>query len=330
MDIKDIDCPGYERVVCAKEDDFEAYVAIHSTKLGPALGGIRYWSYWDDKAAISDVLRLSKGMTYKAALAGLPLGGGKSVIINRGMDRKDVWEKFGELMNHLDGSYIAAEDVGTTLDDVMELSSHTPHVASLRSGDPSEMTAIGVVSCILTCLSVPASEATISVQGLGKVGSMVAEMMANHGSTVIVSDINEDTMNRFANNGFITVGTDEIIAMKSDVFVPCAMGGIVDVRFLDTTGSNVICGSANNQLFSDEIGDELFRRGMIYAPDFLVNAGGIINVYHELNQDYDKNSALSMVSSISQTLINVMQKSKMNMIPTHVVAMEMAEERLNG
>ena len=298
-------------------------VAIHSTARGPALGGCRMWHYSDARAAVRDALRLSQAMTFKSAVAGLPLGGGKGVIMapdpaapaahRRRGRRADALRDFGDTVQSLGGSYVTAEDVGTSARDMQLISSVTSHVTGLSrrhggSGDPSPWTALGVEAAIRVCcervFGSPSLEGrTIAISGLGNVGGRVAAACAKAGATLLVTDIDARKRALADGLGARWVQPGEAFAAPVDVFAPCALGGLLDHDSVARLGAPIVAGAANNQLADDDVAVLLAARGVLWAPDFVVNAGGIINISVELEPaGYDPRRAGALVRGIGDTL----------------------------
>lgn len=272
----------------------QGFIVIHSTALGPAAGGCRLWRYADDAAAGADALRLAAGMTMKNALAGLPLGGGKAVLTlpDAPFSRERLFEAFGRAVKALEGRYLTAEDVGTGIDDMATVARETVHVAGLprraghAGGDPSPWTARGVFRAMEVAverrLGRSLAEVTVAVQGVGHVGLALCEMLHAAGARLIIAEPRSDVAARAATMfGAELVASRAIAAAPADVFAPCALGGALNLATLSALRAKVVCGAANNQLATPEIGDTLAERGVLYAPDYLVNAGGIINVAAE-------------------------------------------------
>jgi leucine dehydrogenase len=299
MKIFDLDIEGceHQRVVKCEvgEKNLTAIIAIHDTTLGPSLGGTRMWPYTSESDAIQDVLKLSRDMTFKATAAGLKLGGGKSVII--GDPRKDKTEKlfrdFGKFIESLKGQYIASEDVGTEVADIELMRTETKHavgtdLAKGGSGDPSPMTALGVFQGMRACLEKvygtdDFSNRTIAIQGAGKVGSYLAELLINAKAKVIVTDVDTEKLSTLQEGLDITTCIpDEIYDYPCDIFSPCALGGTINHQIIPGIRTKIISGGANNQLESPDCADELHNKNILYAPDFVINAGGLISVSSEL------------------------------------------------
>lgn len=323
-----------------KTTGLKAIIAIHNTTLGPALGGTRMWNYANEAEALTDVLRLSRGMTYKAAISGLNLGGGKAVII--GDSRKDkseaLFRRFGKFVESLGGKYITAEDVGISPADMAYVAMETKSVVGLpgRSGDPSPVTAYGVFSGIKACLKERFGNESlegkkVAVQGVGHVGQSLVEYLSKAGAKVYVTDIHEDTLKQVAKeNNATVVGTDEIYDLDVDVYSPCALGATINDNTIGRLKCSIIAGAANNQLKDETVhGKMVMDKGMIYAPDFLINAGGLINCYHEIH-GYNKDAAMNQASNIYDTLTRIFKLSKEKGIPTYLAANQIAEERIKA
>jgi len=271
---------------------YRGIIAIHDTRLGPALGGTRFWNYNSDREALVDVLRLSRGMTFKAAAAGLNLGGGKAVIIgdNKRRDREAIMRSHGRAVDTLGGRYITAEDVGTSVEDMDYVHMETDSVVGIagRSGDPSPVTAFGVYRGIKACAQVrygsdDLAGKTVAVQGVGHVGYALCQSLHDEGARLLVSDIDETKTARAVDELDATVvGLDEIARVDADVFAPCALGAVLNDETIPELGVDIVAGSANNQLAEVRHAGMLQERGILYAPDYVINAGGLINVYSEL------------------------------------------------
>ncbi|MBS4202962.1 Leu/Phe/Val dehydrogenase [Lederbergia citrea] len=332
----------YEQLLFCQDEQsgLKAIIAIHDTTLGPALGGTRMWTYESEEAAIEDALRLARGMTYKNAAAGLNLGGGKTVII--GDPKKDkneeMFRAFGRFIQGLNGRYITAEDVGTTVEDMDLIHEETNFVTGISpafgsSGNPSPVTAYG---CYVG-MKAAAKEAfgsdslegkRVAVQGVGNVAFELCRYLHEEGAQLIVTDINKEAVNR-AVEAFDakSVNPDEIYAVEADIFAPCALGAVVNDETIPQFKVKVIAGSANNQLKETKHGDLIHEMGIVYAPDYVINAGGVINVADEL-YGYNKERALKRVESIYSNVAKVIEISKRDGIPTYVAADRMAEERI--
>lgn len=334
----------YEQLVLCqdKNSGLKAIIAIHDTTLGPALGGARMWTYDSENEAIEDALRLARGMTYKNAAAGLDLGGGKAVII--GDPKKDknpeMFRAFGRYIQSLNGRYITAEDVGTTEHDMDVIYLETDFVtgtssASGSAGNPSPITAYG----IYTGMKAAAKEAfgsndlsgrTIAVQGVGNVAYALCEYLHKEGAKLIVTDINEHAVKK-AVEAFNAraVDPDDIYDVGCDIYAPCALGATLNDDTIPKLKAKVIAGSANNQLKLPKHGDMLHERGILYAPDYVINAGGVINVADELH-GYNRERAMKKVETIYDSLQKVFDIARRDNIPTYKAADRMAEERIES
>jgi len=335
---------GHEQVVFCHNKDagLKAIIAIHNTVLGPALGGTRMWAYKTEQEALNDVLRLSRGMTYKAAVSGINLGGGKAVIIgDPSRDKSEaLFRAFGRFINSLNGRYITAEDVGIDVNDMEYVLKETEFVTGVHqvhggSGDPSPFTAFGTLQGLMAALNVKFGNEDVgkysyAVQGVGHVGFEFVKLLREQGAKVWVTDINQESVKRCVDEfGCEAVGLDEIYDVPADVYSPCALGGTVNEQTLPRLKCKVICGAANNQLANDAIGDEVEKRGMLYAPDYAVNAGGLMNVSLEID-GYNRERAMRMMRTIYYNLGKIFQIAKRDGIPTYKAADRMAEERINA
>lgn len=330
---------GHEQVSFYIDDaaGYRGIIAIHSTILGPALGGTRFWAYRSEAEALTDVLRLSRAMTYKAAVAGLDLGGGKSVIIgdNRTTDRAPVFRAHGRHVEALGGRYITAEDVGTSPEDMELVHVETRHVAGLKggSGDPSPVTALGVYRGMKACAafrwgSDGLTGRTVAVQGVGHVGYYLCRDLHAEGAKLVVTDVAAEKVKRVvAEFGARAVAPEDIYDVKADVFAPCALGGAINDVTLRKLKVEIIAGGANNQLAEPRHGDALERRGITYAPDYVINGGGLINVAAELT-GAGREWALKKASQIYDTVLHVLTMARDLNIPTYVAADRLAEHRL--
>ncbi|MDK2901614.1 Leucine dehydrogenase [Koleobacter methoxysyntrophicus] len=330
----------YEQLVFCHDSvsGLKAIIAIHDTTLGPALGGTRMWTYSTEDEAIIDALRLARGMTYKNAAMGLNLGGGKTVII--GNPKKDKSEElfraFGRYVQSLGGRYITAEDVGITVDDMEIVKQETDYVVGLRgkSGDPSPVTAYGVYHGMKACArEVYGNESlkgkVIAVQGLGHVGSALCKFLYDEGARLIVTDIFEENVKNVVKEFAAEyVEPDKIYEIKCNIFSPCALGAVINDITIPKLKCDIIAGSANNQLKEPKHGDILMQKGILYAPDYVINGGGVINVAEELTGCYERERALAKVSKIYDKILKVIEISKKENIPTYIAADRMAEERI--
>lgn len=333
---------GHEEVVYCHNQDagLKAIIAIHNTVLGPALGGTRMWPYANEAEAINDVLRLSRGMTYKAAVSGLNLGGGKAVIWgDPATDKSEaLFRAFGRFVNSLNGRYITAEDVGIDVNDMEWVLKETEFVTGVHqvhggSGDPSPFTAYGTLQGLMAALcrrfdDEDVGKYSYAVQGVGHVGMEFVKLLHERGAKIFVTDINQASVQRAVDEfGAEAVGLDEIYDVDADVFSPTALGGTINEKTLPRLKCKVICGAANNQLASNEIGDELTGRGILYAPDYAVNAGGLMNVSLEID-GYNRERAMRMMRTIYHNLIRIFEIAERDSIPTYLAADRMAEERI--
>ncbi len=330
---------NHEQVVfCSdKETGLKAIIAVHSTKLGPAVGGCRLWDYVADEDALVDVLRLSRGMTYKNAMAGLPLGGGKSVIIGdaKSIKSEALFRKFGQFVHSLSGRYVSAEDVNITTADISIVGQETPYVAGLdgKSGNPGPFTALGTYKGIKAAAKHKFGTdnlegRTIAIQGLGSVGFYLCEHLHKEGARLIVTDINQDAVSRaVAKFGATAVGLDEIYSQQCDIYAPCALGATINDHTIEQFKCQIIAGCANNQLKEPRHGDLLRQKGILYAPDYVINAGGIINVSLELRPEgYNVDESTSMVLKIYDTLLDIFKRADEQNKPTNEIADLMAQE----
>ena len=331
----------HEQVVFChnKEAGLKGIIAIHNTTLGPALGGLRMWPYATEQEALEDVLRLSRGMTYKAAVAGLNLGGGKSVLI--GDPRKDkseaLFRSFGRFIDSMNGRYITAEDVGIDVNDMEYVFQETDNCVGVHqvhggSGDPSPFTAFGTLQGIRASLMHKFNDEEIgnysfAVQGVGHVGLELVKLLRNANAKVFVTDINEEAIQAAVDLGCEAVGLDDIYDVDADVFSPTALGAIVNEQTIPRFKFKIVCGAANNQLATEECGNELERRGIIYAPDYAVNAGGLMNVSIEF-EGYNRERAKRMMRTIYYNVSKIFQIAERDGIPSWKAADRMAEERI--
>ncbi len=330
---------GHERVVFGHdaETGLNAIIAIHNTNLGPALGGCRMWPYASEAEALTDALRLSRGMTYKSALAGLPLGGGKAVIL--GDPRKDKSEALflamGRFVDSLGGAYVTAEDVGVSVDDVDTMARATRHVAGTRAagaGDPSPSTAYGVLVGIRAAVTHKLGRNSldgvrVAVQGAGHVGYHLCRLLHEDGAKLTVTDIDGAAVECVADEfGAEPAAPEAITGVEGEVFAPCALGAVINDQTIERLKAPIVAGSANNQLAEPRHGIELMRRGVLYAPDYVINAGGVINISHE-GPDYDKQVAVEHVARIHDTLREIFGRAATTGVPTSEAADRLAEER---
>jgi len=334
FDLADFD--NHEQVVFFTDETagLKAIIAVHNTTLGPAVGGCRMWDYVSDEEALVDALRLSKGMTYKNAMAGLKMGGGKSVIIGdaKSIKSEALFKAFGEALNGLNGRYLSAEDVNITTSDIAIANTVTPFVTGTegKSGNPAPFTALG------TFLGIKASVKhklnrddltglKVAVQGLGSVGYGLCEHLHNAGAVLFVTDINQDALDKAANELDATiVSLEEIYDQDVDIYAPCALGASINDDTIKRLKAKIIAGCANNQLAEPRHDQALVDNGILYAPDYVINAGGIINISFEEN--YNVENATKKVEEIYSTLLDVYSKADEQNKPTGIVADEMARE----
>src|SRR6266516_2373277 len=316
---------------------YRGIIAIHSTVLGPALGGTRFWNYQSDRDALIDALRLARGMTYKAAVAGLNLGGGKSVIIgdNKIRNREPIFRAHGRHVKALGGRYITAEDVGTSVGDMEFIKAETDHVTGLigKSGDPSPVTAFGVYRGMKACARHRYGDAElrgkmIAIQGCGHVGYYLAELLYKEGAELVVTDIDKAKVEKVVQDFEAkAVGSDEIYGVQANVIAPCALGGIINDQTLAQLKVGISAGGANNQLAEERHGDLLEERGLTYAPDYVINAGGLVNVNAEL-EGWTMERARNKAGEISDTILMVFDIAAEERIPSYKAADRLAERRI--
>ncbi|MYL53592.1 leucine dehydrogenase [Pontibacillus yanchengensis] len=332
----------YEQLVFCQDEEsgLKAIIAIHDTTLGPALGGTRMWTYASEDEAIEDALRLSKGMTYKNAAAGLNLGGGKTVIIGDPKTEKneEMFRAFGRYIQGLNGRYITAEDVGTTVHDMDTIHEETDYVTGISpafgsSGNPSPVTAYGVYrgmkAAAMEAFGSDSLEGkVIAVQGVGNVAYNLCKHLHEEGAQLIVTDINKEAVNRAVENfGAKAVETEEIYAVDCDIYAPCALGATINDDTIPQIKAKVIAGAANNQLKEARHGDIIHEMGIVYTPDYVINAGGVINVADEL-YGYNYDRAMKRVEGLYDTCTRVFEIARRDNIPTYMAADRMAEERI--
>lgn len=341
-----------------KKDDFEqivfcndnrtglrAIIAMHSTALGPAVGGCRMWAYANEDEALTDVLRLSKGMTYKAAISGLNWGGGKAVIIGDAKKDKnpEMLKRFGEYVDRLGGNYVTAKDVGIGSDDLRTVKSRTKHVLGIdgeanSSGDPSPATAWGVYHGMVSAADVAFGSKSLKgkkivMQGLGSVAYYLLEHVMAEGAQVIACDVDQAAIERAVKKYNIEIVRPEAIYdVPCDIFSPNALGASINAQTLPRLQTKVIAGAANNQLATDADGEEVLRRGIVYAPDYAINAGGLMNIYHEsaIPGGYSKSRAFEHIAKIGDTISQILVCAKSEGKSSHLIADRMAEERVES
>ncbi|HEU5057552.1 MAG TPA: Glu/Leu/Phe/Val dehydrogenase dimerization domain-containing protein [Kofleriaceae bacterium] len=319
----------------------EAIIAIHDTRLGPALGGCRFIHYASEEDALVDALRLARGMTYKAALAGLDHGGGKSVILKpyRRFDRTALFRAFGRFVDDLRGHYITAEDSGTSIEDMDVIRGVTRHVTGVDparggSGDPSPFTALGVRRGIEACVKFALGKDSlegihVAVQGVGHVGYHLCRELHAQGAKLTVADVDPNKAERAQREfGAAIAPLDDIFAVQCDVFAPCALGSALNRDTVPRLRCRIVAGAANNQLAEPAMGTALMDRGILYAPDYAINAGGLINVAQEI-LGYDADKARARTLTIYDTIFEISERARRAMTPTDIIANKMVEERLS-
>ena len=332
---------GHEQVVFGHDPEcgLRAIIAIHNTNRGPALGGCRMWPYASEAEALTDVLRLARGMTYKSALADLPLGGGKAVIIGDPHEDKSeaLFLAMGRFVDGLGGRYVSAEDVGVSVEDVEIMERVTKHVAgtcAAGAGDPSSSTAYGVLMGIRAAVAHKLGRNSlegvrVAIQGVGHVGYHLCRFLAEAGAKLVVTDIDDQAIERVeAEFHAQPVAPEAIYGVAGEVFAPCALGAVINDATIAKLKAPIVAGSANNQLAEPRHGVELMRRGVLYAPDYVINAGGVINISHE-GPNYDKQEAVDHVAKIQDTLREIFGRSDAEHVPTSEAADRLAEERFH-
>lgn len=333
---------GHEQLAVFQDagSGLKAIVAIHNTVLGPALGGLRMWPYTDEDQALRDVLRQSKSMTYKAAAAGLNLGGGKAVLLgNPETDKSEaLFRSLGRFIESLGGRFIVSEDIGTDVQDMDQILEETDHVVGVHqsnggSGDPAPFTALGTLHGIRACLQrrfghMDVSKVSFAIQGAGQVGYHLAKHLRSAGAKVFVTDINDERVEHVVDEcGAEAVPMAHIYDVDATVFSPCAMSAVINEDTLPRLKCQIVAGGANNQLDSDALGTELEKRGILYAPDYVINAGGLINSAAELD-GYDQERALRAVGRIYAIITRVFQIADHEGIPSWMAAKRLAENRI--
>ena len=328
----------HERLVSCVDSNYHGLIAIHSTRLGPAIGGTRFWHYRSEQEAIDDVLRLARGMTYKNALAGVPFGGGKSIILKAHgpIDREAIFRAHGRFVETFGGQYITAEDVGTSPDDMEHVRKETQHVGGLLSGtgNPSPFTARGVFRAMQAAAKYRWGDdslagRTVAIQGCGSVGYYLASYLNNAGANLIVSDVDPRKVERVVSEfGAMAFGPDDIYYTSADIFAPCALGGILNDETIHALKMEIVAGAANNQLLEPRHGDELAARDILYAPDYAANAGGVINACRDL-VGWDSVQAAAKVDEIYDTLFNIFEMAAAKGISTATAADRLAEARFH-
>jgi len=322
----------------------KAIIAIHNTVLGPSLGGCRIWNYKSDQEALTDVLRLSRGMTYKSSVAGINLGGGKSVIMGDAKTIKNeaLMRRFGRFVDDLGGKYITAEDVGSNSQDMEYIHMETKHVTGIPesmggSGDPSPFTAYGCLLGIKAAAkerwgSDSLKDKKVGVQGIGNVGEHLVKHLAEEGAIISICDINEEKLKEVAKKYKATViGLNDIYTVDMDIYAPCALGATVNDDTIGKLKCSIIAGSANNQLADESVhGEMLMKKGIIYAPDYVVNSGGVINVYCEHLGNYNKARSMMMIEKVYNVTTEIFRTAKAENIPTYLAANKLAEKRIEA
>ncbi|WGQ08812.1 Glu/Leu/Phe/Val dehydrogenase [Pedobacter gandavensis] len=334
---------GHKKVVFCNDPDtgLKAIIAVHDTTLGPALGGTRMWSYVSEAEALEDVLRLSRGMTYKAAITGLNIGGGKAVIIGDSRKGKSeaMMRSYGRFIKNMNGEFITAEDLGTTTKDMEYIRMETEHVTGVPeslggAGDPAPHTAKGVFLGIKACVKEVfgtdmLAGRSVVVQGIGKVGEHLVELLRAENVEVYISDINEERLQHVARTYKAKpIAADKIFGIDADIYAPCALGATVNDKTIPKMKFAIIAGSANNQL-ADELvhGQLLLEKGILFAPDYLINAGGLISCYSELT-GYGKKRTIQLTENIYNATRDVIRMSKKDKISTILAANHIAEQRI--
>lgn len=334
---------NHEQVIFCNDKDtgLRAIIGIHNTTLGPALGGTRMWNYKNEWEALNDVLRLSRGMTYKSAITGLNLGGGKAVILGDSRTQKtpELLLKFGEFVHSLNGIYITAEDVGMTTEDMDMVRTVTPYVTGISesiggAGNPSPITAYGVFMGMKAAAKYKfgsdiLENKSVFVEGIGSVGESLVENLLNEGAKVTVLDINRECIERVKNKYPVEVYEgDNFYHEEMDIYAPCALGATLNDETVEVLKAKVIAGAANNQLANERVhGKRLKERGIVYAPDFLINAGGIINVYAEL-ENYDRQEIMRKTENIYNTTLEILKRADLSNTTPYDAALQLAQERI--
>jgi leucine dehydrogenase len=336
-----IHADNYEQIVFCHDAriGLKAIIALHNTALGPATGGCRMWNYRSEEEALTDVLRLSKGMTYKNSISNLSLGGGKSIIIGDASQKTPaLLKRFGEFVETLGGRYITAKDVGIDSNDLKTIKSKTSHILGIAgeassSGDPSPVTAWGVYNGMIACAekafgSKSLKGLSVALQGLGAVNYGLLKYLAQEGAKVTACDISAPAVEKAVKEfGVMAASPEAIYDVPCDIFSPGALGAILNPETIPRLKCKVIAGAANNQLATEKDGEALLQRGILYAPDFAINAGGVINIAHE-REGYDRDKAYAHVARIYDTIKNILEVSSGDRLPTNVVANRIAENRV--
>jgi len=337
------DFDGHERVVFGRDEatGMQAVIAIHSTALGPAAGGCRMWPYPSTREAVRDVLRLSRGMSYKNALADLPLGGGKAVIIaDASAKSPELWRAYGQFVDSLGGRYITAEDVGTTTADMQQVAQVTRYVSGLprrpgeAGGDPAPRTALGVFLGLKAAVRFQLGRADlagvrVAIQGLGGVGYHLCRLLAADGARLRVADVRDTAVQRVVEEfRAVAVPVEQVLFEDVDVLAPCALGAVLNGQSIPRLAARIVAGAANNQLAESADGQSLQRAGILYAPDYVVNAGGIISVAREYQGGASEEQVIAEIHRIPERLTEIFERARREGRATHVIADEMARERI--
>lgn len=347
--LNEISSDGCEQIIFCqdKKTNLRAIIAIHSTLLGPATGGCRMWNYDHEADALFDVVRLARGMTFKAALANLRWGGGKAVILGdpKTGKSKEKFEKFGEFVQRLSGHYITAKDVGIDENDLKIMKNKTQYVLGIEgepgsSGDPSLATAWGVYHGMKSAARLGLGEPSlkglkVAIQGLGSVAFALCQYLSADGAKIIACDTDPSKIKRSLDKypTLEIVNPETIFDAECDIFSPCALGAVLNSQTIPKIKAKIIAGAANNQLLKSEDGNEIFRKSIIYVPDYVINAGGLINIYYEKNKDgtpYSRLRAYQHIETIGITIEGILTRSRSENIPTHIIADTMAEERVRA
>jgi leucine dehydrogenase len=336
-----IHADNYEQIVYCHDSrvGLKAIIALHNTALGPATGGCRMWNYRSEEEALTDVLRLSKGMTYKNSISNLKLGGGKAIIIGDSSQKTpELLKRYGEFVERLGGHYITAKDVGIDSTDLKTIKTKTSHILGIAgeassSGDPSPVTAWGVYNGMLACAEKAFGTKSlkglhVALQGLGAVNYGLLKYLAQEGAKVAACDISAEAVTRAQKEfGVQVVSPEAIYDVACDIFSPGALGAIINPQTIPRLKCKVVAGAANNQLATEKDGEELLKRGVLYAPDFAINAGGVINIAHE-RDGYDREKAYAHVAKIYDTVKKILEESAADRLPTNAVANRIAENRV--
>lgn len=334
---------NHEQVVFCNDKDtgLKAIIGIHNTVLGPALGGTRMWNYGSEWEALNDALRLSRGMTFKSAITGLNLGGGKAVIIGNAKTQKTpaLMRRFGEFVHSLSGKYITAEDIGMETEDMDIVREVTPFVTGISeskggAGNPSPITAFGVFMGMKAAAKYKFGNddlegKKILVQGIGNVGESLVEHLTNEGAQVYIADINPERLSETAKKYHAHIFEGDVYSADVDIYAPCALGATINDETIERLKASIVAGAANNQLADEKIHGKILKdKGIVYAPDFLINAGGIINVYAEL-EGYDRKEIMRKTENIYNTTLEILKSAEVKNITTHNAALQIAQQRID-